>query len=167
MVSHTAHSVSRRGLRRRDLSDVELRDLLSDLLSCVRISHILPPDSEVLVSAVRRGLISTPPSYMLGDDLCVGHSSNIKPKAWIRGRNSHGLYVKPRLFTPFVEEAKVIFLSLMYCIMFVLFCIEIRHSLIVSCISPYESHMETFLLKPFTWYYFHLSIFLQHLHQII
>lgn len=112
MVSHTAHSVSRRGLRRRDLSDVELRDLLSDLLSCVRISHILPPDSEVLVSAVRRGLISTPPSYMLGDDLCVGHSSNIKPKAWIRGRNSHGLYVKPRLFTPFVEEAKVIFFLL-------------------------------------------------------
>lgn len=108
LVSHTAHSVSRRGLRRRDLSDVELRDLLSDLLSCVRISHILPPDSEVLVTSVRRGLISTPPSYMLGDDLCVGHSSNIKPKAWIRGRNSHGLYVKPRLFTPFVEEAKVI-----------------------------------------------------------
>ncbi|KAF8793763.1 BTB/POZ domain-containing protein 7 [Argiope bruennichi] len=106
LVSHTAHSVSRRGLRRRDLSDVELRDLLSDLLSCVRISHILPPDSEVLVSAVRRGLISTPPSYMLGDDLLVGHSSNLKPKAWIRGRNSHGLYVKPRLFTPYVEEAK-------------------------------------------------------------
>ncbi|XP_054714783.1 BTB/POZ domain-containing protein 7-like [Uloborus diversus] len=107
LVSHTAHSVSRRGLRRRDLSDVELRDLLSDLLSCVRISHVLPPDSEALVSAVRRGLISTPPSYMLGDDLCVvGHSSNLKTKAWIRGRNSHGLYVKPRLFTPFVEEAK-------------------------------------------------------------
>ncbi|GIY62283.1 hypothetical protein CDAR_481791 [Caerostris darwini] len=106
LVSHTAHSVSRRGFRRRDLSDVELRDLLSDLLSCVRISHILPPDSEALVSAVRRGLISTPPSYMLGDDLLVGHSSNLKSKAWIRGRNSHGLYIKPRLFTPYVEEAK-------------------------------------------------------------
>ncbi|KAG8176022.1 hypothetical protein JTE90_025349 [Oedothorax gibbosus] len=103
LVSHTAHSVARRGLRRRDLSDGELRELLSDLLGCVRVAHVLPQDSEVLLSCVRRGLVSTPPPHMLGDDLGTVHKP---PRAWVRGRNSHGLYVKPRLFTPFVEEAK-------------------------------------------------------------
>ncbi|XP_023216144.1 BTB/POZ domain-containing protein 7-like isoform X2 [Centruroides sculpturatus] len=106
IVSHTAHSVSRRGLRKRDLSDLELRELLSDLLCHVRIDHILPPDSELLMSTIKRGLISTPPSFMLGDDFCIDHNSCMRTHTWIRSRGSRGLYVRPRLFTPYVEEAK-------------------------------------------------------------
>lgn len=48
LLSHTAHSVARKGVKKRDLSDAELRELLSDLLPLVRIDHILPPNSELL-----------------------------------------------------------------------------------------------------------------------
>jgi BTB/POZ domain-containing protein 7 len=65
IVSQTAHSVARKGVRRRDLNDVELRDILSELLPHVRVDHVLPPSHENLAQANRRGLVSTdstPPS---------------------------------------------------------------------------------------------------------
>ena len=68
IVSQTAHSVSRKGIRRRDLNDVELRDILSELLPHVRVDHVLPPNHETLTQAIRRGLVSTPPSHMIGGD---------------------------------------------------------------------------------------------------
>ena len=68
IVSQTAHSVSRKGVRRRDLNDVELRDILSELLPHVRVDHVLPPNHETLTQAIRRGLVSTPPSHMIGGD---------------------------------------------------------------------------------------------------
>ncbi|UYV64836.1 BTBD7 [Cordylochernes scorpioides] len=113
VVSHTAHSVSRRGLRRRDLSDGELRDLLSDLLCHVRFGHILPPDSELLTAAAKRGLVITPPSYMLGGDM--PGPQHVRP-SWVLppGRRRPDLYARPRLFLPYVEEAKVPFLLRQY-----------------------------------------------------
>nr|XP_042714573.1 BTB/POZ domain-containing protein 7 isoform X3 [Chrysemys picta bellii] len=48
---------------------------------------------------MKRGLISTPPSDML--PTAEGGKSN----AWLRQKNA-GIYVRPRLFSPYVEEAK-------------------------------------------------------------
>lgn len=99
LLSGTAHSVNKRGVKRRDLDMEELREILSSLLPFVRIEHILPMNSEVLSDAMKRGLISTPPSDML--PTTEGGKSN----AWLRQKNA-GIYVRPRLFSPYVEEAK-------------------------------------------------------------
>ncbi|XP_036341288.1 uncharacterized protein LOC118750662 [Rhagoletis pomonella] len=103
ILSHTAHSVTRKGVKKRDLSDVELREILSELLPLVRMDHVLPPNSEVLAQAIRRGLVSTPPSHMIGDD-----RENLRVNAWIRGGKNQGLFVRPRLFMPYFEEVKVL-----------------------------------------------------------
>ncbi|XP_049753575.1 BTB/POZ domain-containing protein 7 isoform X2 [Elephas maximus indicus] len=99
LLSGTAHSVNKRGVKRRDLDVEELREILSSLLPFVRIEHILPINSEILSDAMKRGLISTPPSDML--PTTEGGKSN----AWLRQKNA-GIYVRPRLFSPYVEEAK-------------------------------------------------------------
>ncbi|XP_010210732.1 PREDICTED: BTB/POZ domain-containing protein 7 isoform X2 [Tinamus guttatus] len=99
LLSGTAHSVNKRGVKRRDLDIEELREILSPLLPFVRIEHILPMSSEVLSDAMKRGLISTPPSDMLPT------SEGGKSNAWLRQKNA-GIYVRPRLFSPYVEEAK-------------------------------------------------------------
>lgn len=103
VVSHTAHSVTRKGVKKRDLSDIELREILSDLLPWVRMDHVLPPNSEVLIQAIRRGLVSTPPSHMIG-----GERENLRVNAWIRGSKNNGLFVQPRLFIPYYDELKVL-----------------------------------------------------------
>ncbi|XP_039740010.1 BTB/POZ domain-containing protein 7 isoform X2 [Pteropus medius] len=99
LLSGTAHSVNKRGVKRRDLDIEELRETLSSLLPFVRIEHILPINGEVLSDAMKRGLISTPPSDMLPT------SEGGKSNAWLRQKNA-GIYVRPRLFSPYVEEAK-------------------------------------------------------------
>ncbi|KAH8394123.1 hypothetical protein KR215_010229 [Drosophila sulfurigaster] len=103
LLSHTAHSVSRKGVKRRDLSDIELREILSELLPLVRMDHVLPPNSEVLCQAIRRGLVSTPPSHMISDE-----RENLRVNAWIRGGKNQGLFVRPRLFMPYFEEVKAL-----------------------------------------------------------
>lgn len=103
LLSHTAHSVTRKGIKKRDLSDVELREILSELLPHVRMDHVLPPNSEVLSQAIRRGLVSTPPSHMIGDD-----RENLRINAWVRGGKNQGLFVRPRLFMPYYEEVKAL-----------------------------------------------------------
>ncbi|XP_030378792.1 BTB/POZ domain-containing protein 7 [Scaptodrosophila lebanonensis] len=103
LLSHTAHSVARKGVKKRDLSDVELREILSELLPLVRMDHVLPPHNEVLVQAIRRGLVSTPPSHMIGDE-----RENLRVNAWIRGGKNQGLFVRPRLFMPYFEEIKAL-----------------------------------------------------------
>jgi len=105
LLSHTAHSISRKGVKKRDLSDIELRDILSDILPHVRTDHILPKDSDVLTSAIKRGLVSIPPSHMIGSDtVAVGGQSSAS--AWVRTRNM-ALFIKPRLFVPYFDEVKV------------------------------------------------------------
>ncbi|BES93865.1 BTB POZ domain-containing protein [Nesidiocoris tenuis] len=99
VVSQTAHSVTRKGVKKRDLSDVELREILSELLPLVRMDHVIPTSSETLIQAIRRGLVSTPPSHMIGSDR--GERLN----AWVRSTNT-GLFVRPRLFMPYYEEIK-------------------------------------------------------------
>ncbi|XP_061824890.1 BTB/POZ domain-containing protein 7 isoform X2 [Nerophis lumbriciformis] len=99
LLSGTAHSVNKRGVKRRDLDPEELKEILSPLLPFIRTEHILPPHSDVLSDALKRGLISTPPSDMLPT------AEGGKANAWLRQKNA-GIYVRPRLFSPYVEEAK-------------------------------------------------------------
>lgn len=103
LLSHTAHSVTRKGIKKRDLSDIELREILSDLLPLVRMDHVLPPNSEVLSQSIRRGLVSTPPSHMIGDE-----RENYRINAWIRDGKNNGLFVRPRLFMPYYDEIKAL-----------------------------------------------------------
>lgn len=103
LLSHTAHSVTRKGIKKRDLSDIELREILSELLPLVRMDHVLPPNSEHLNQAIRRGLVSTPPSHMIGDE-----RDNLRINAWVRCGKNHGLFVRPRLFMPYYEEIKTL-----------------------------------------------------------
>ncbi|KAK3583322.1 hypothetical protein CHS0354_038932 [Potamilus streckersoni] len=100
LLNHTAHSISKKGVKRRDLNDSELREILAELLPLVRMDHVLPYNNEVLGNAVKRGLVSSPPSHMICDE---GNSSCVS--AWVRGKNS-GMFVCPRLFTPYYEEVK-------------------------------------------------------------
>ncbi|XP_061173068.1 BTB/POZ domain-containing protein 7-like [Saccostrea echinata] len=102
LLSHTAHSISKKGVKKRDLNDEELKDILSDFLCLIRTDHILPHNSDVLNSAIKRGLVSRPPSHMIGDEGFVVPSSS-----WIRGKNN-GMFVRPRLFGPYYEDAKAV-----------------------------------------------------------
>jgi len=52
LLSGTAHSVNKRGVKRRDLDVEELKEILSPLLPFIRTEHILPPNSDVLADAV-------------------------------------------------------------------------------------------------------------------
>jgi len=52
LLSGTAHSVNKRGVKRRDLDLEELKEILSPLLPFVRTEHILPTNSEVLSDTV-------------------------------------------------------------------------------------------------------------------
>ncbi|XP_045063415.1 BTB/POZ domain-containing protein 7-like [Coregonus clupeaformis] len=99
VLSGTAHSVNKRGVKRKDLDVEELKDILSPLLPFIRTEHILPANSDVLSDTTKRGLISTPPSDMLPT------TEGGKANSWLRQKNA-GIYVRPRLFSPYVEEAK-------------------------------------------------------------
>lgn len=92
-------------MKKKDLNDAELRDVISDLMAHVRIGHILPMDNESLASVAKRGLISTLPPFMLGED--NGQSQIKGVSCWLRGKGS-GPFVHPRYFTPYVEEAKLV-----------------------------------------------------------
>ncbi|XP_046551868.1 BTB/POZ domain-containing protein 7-like [Haliotis rubra] len=102
LLSHTAHSVTKKGVKKRDLNDVELRDILAEMLPLVRMDHVIPYNNDTLNNAIKRGLVSTPPSHMIGDE-----STGQRMCAWVRGKNN-GVFVRPRLFTPYYEEAKSI-----------------------------------------------------------
>lgn len=52
LLNHTVHSVTRKGVKKKDLSDIELREILSELLPLVRIDHILPHNSEILTQVI-------------------------------------------------------------------------------------------------------------------
>lgn len=85
LLSGTAHSVNKRGVKRRDLDVEELKEILSPLLPFIRTEHILPPNSDVLTDALKRGLISTPPSDMLPT------AEGGKANAWLRQKKCRHL----------------------------------------------------------------------------
>lgn len=88
-------------MKKRDLNDAELHDLLSEILPLVRTEHILPPVNEILNSAIKRGLVEPPSAYSYPDNMVL-HTIG----AWT-GITASGFFRKPRLFLPYYEEAKV------------------------------------------------------------
>lgn len=52
LLSGTAHSVNKRGVKRRDLDIEELKEILFPLLPYIRMEHILPANSDILADAV-------------------------------------------------------------------------------------------------------------------
>ena len=60
--------MTKKGVKRRELSDAELREVLLPLLEHLRPEHLLPADHDTVTAAIRRGLISIPPTHMLGED---------------------------------------------------------------------------------------------------
>lgn len=64
--------------------------------------HEISTDLYPVCSQLKRGLISTPPLDMLPT------AEGGKANSWLRQKNA-GIYVRPRLFSPYVEEAKVWF----------------------------------------------------------
>lgn len=103
VISQTTHSL-RRGLRKRELNDAELRDILSELMPYIRFGHILPLESECLQVALKRGLVNTLPPYMLGEDSGLPYVRGVS--SWLRIKCTSGSFQRPRFFLPYVEEAK-------------------------------------------------------------
>ena len=66
----------------------------------VRIGHVLPPHGELLESVFRRGLVDR------GMPLDIGEGSFYPNLPWMRRREEKD-FVRPRLFLPYFEEAKV------------------------------------------------------------
>ncbi|CAG0904886.1 unnamed protein product [Cyprideis torosa] len=88
LVSQTTHSVSRKGIKKKDLNDHELRLLLQErLLSRLRLEHLLPAEIAVAQAALRRGLITY---------------AELPSQPQLLSQN------RPRLFEPYVEEAKLL-----------------------------------------------------------
>lgn len=74
--------------------------MLSGVIEYVRIGHVLPPHSELLESVFRRGLVDR------GMPLDIGEGSFYPNLPWMRRREEKD-FVRPRLFLPYFEEAKV------------------------------------------------------------
>ena len=87
--------------KRREICDSELKDLIMDLITCVRVPHVLQRDrtSEVLDMALQRNLFSVLPNFTSQTHLATKYSP-WDPKC------NNGLYVRPRLFLPYFEECK-------------------------------------------------------------
>lgn len=93
VVWHTGQSVSRRGGRRREVSDAVLREILSSLIPLLRIEHI-PPDNELLNQLIRRGIVCA------SLRTCAANVAD----AWL----ARGSYRPPRCFLPYLDEIKAL-----------------------------------------------------------
>ena len=87
--------------KRREVCDSELKEILSSMISQVRVPHVLPRDrsSEVLDIALQRNLFPVLPSFTSQ----VNESTKYSP--W-DPKSNNGLFVRPRLFLPYFEECK-------------------------------------------------------------
>ena len=103
-------SLNRRSPKRKDISDEGLFHAVKDVLPYIRIKQVLPKDSVVLQMAYHRNLFQKP--FPL--DVAVGDDYNISSSNWLPPRRSrkNNDYTRPRMFTPYFEETKVIFFSL-------------------------------------------------------
>ena len=93
---------NKKNAKRREVDNKQLKRVLSGVIEHVRIGHVLPPHSELLDSVFRRGLADR------GMPLDIGEGSFYPNLPWMRRREERD-FVRPRLFLPYFEEAKVIF----------------------------------------------------------
>lgn len=68
LLSYIVYSISKKGVKKCDFNDEELKDILIDLLFLIRIDYIISYNSDVFNSVIKRGLISRLFSYMIGDE---------------------------------------------------------------------------------------------------
>nr|XP_027197211.1 BTB/POZ domain-containing protein 7-like [Dermatophagoides pteronyssinus] len=97
-----SHSLTRKSLKKKEINDSKLRDLISELIDSVRIGHCLPIDSDYLMLAIKRGLIQIP-SYMIKNSDDDQVPSN-RYASWFRNNNH---FIKIRFFTHYFEECKL------------------------------------------------------------
>lgn len=95
-----SHSLTRKSIKKKEINDSKLHDLISELIDLVRIGHCLPIDSDFLMSTIKRGLIQLP-FYMvkISDEQVPSN----RYAAWFRN-NSH--FMKLRFFTHYFDECK-------------------------------------------------------------
>lgn len=68
LLSYIVYSISKKGVKKCDFNDEELKDILVDLLFLIRIDYIISYNSDVFNSVIKWGLISRLFSYMIGDE---------------------------------------------------------------------------------------------------
>lgn len=68
LLSYIVYSISKKGVKKCDFNDEELKDILVDLLFLIRIDYIILYNSDVFNSVIKWGLISRLFSYMIGDE---------------------------------------------------------------------------------------------------
>lgn len=68
LLSYIVYSISKKGVKKCDFNDEELKDILVDLLFLIRIDYIILYNSDVFNSVIKWGLISWLFSYMIGDE---------------------------------------------------------------------------------------------------
>ena len=93
---------NKKNTKRREVDNKQLKKVLSGVIEHVRIGHVLPPHSELLEGVFRRGLADR------GMPLDIGEGSFYPNLPWMRRREEKD-FIRPRLFLPYFEEAKVIF----------------------------------------------------------
>lgn len=91
---------NKKNTKRREVDNKQLKKVLSGVIEHVRIGHVLPPHSELLESVFRRGLADR------GMPLDIGEGSFYPNLPWMRRREEKD-FIRPRLFLPYFEEAKV------------------------------------------------------------
>lgn len=91
---------NKKNTKRREVDNKQLKKVLSGVIEHVRIGHVLPPHSELLQGVFRRGLADR------GMPLDIGEGSFYPNLPWMRRREEKD-FIRPRLFLPYFEEAKV------------------------------------------------------------
>lgn len=101
MADQDPFQESKKTSKRREIDSKQLKKVLSGVIEYVRIGHVLPPHSELLESVFRRGLVDR------GMPLDIGEGSFYPNLPWMRRREEKD-FVRPRIFLPYFEEAKII-----------------------------------------------------------
>lgn len=92
---------NKKSTKRREVDTKQLKRVLSGVIEHVRMGHVIPTHSEVLEGVFRRGLADR------GMPLDIGEGSFYPNLPWMRRRQEKD-FVRPRLFLPYCEEAKII-----------------------------------------------------------
>ena len=115
VLAGTTHSISRKGVRRCDMSDAELRQILARLLPLVRTDFILPPYHQTLVEATARNLLPCSDSPMASAYGLVTRTldrvdTNCADRHWLHThvdrQRVNGTRRRPRVFLPYINEAR-------------------------------------------------------------
>ncbi|KAF6034168.1 hypothetical protein EB796_007524 [Bugula neritina] len=111
LVTHTAHSLARKGIKAKDLDDSQIREIASPLMLHVRQSHILSNNSTVVANAVKRGLVgtNTPRDITASEPILNIHSTYGQRGSWVPPtKTSVRRYEVPRAYMPFYDLAKAL-----------------------------------------------------------